>query len=132
MATPFLLLLFKPAEAIQINLILSFVISVVLYTKIKQDVHGGMLKRLLIGSAVGLPVGMFLFLLLDLSTLKLSISLVIISLTIMLLLNFRMKQTKLRDLIVGSMAGLLTTSIGMPGPPVLLYFAGTHTDKAIV
>ncbi len=36
LATPFLLLLFEPAEAIQINLILSLVISLALITKIKK------------------------------------------------------------------------------------------------
>lgn len=132
LATPFLMLLFQPAEAIQINLILSFVISVALFAKIKQDIHIGMLKRLLIGSIVSLPLGMFLFLLFDLSKLKLGMSVVILSLTLMLVLNFRFKQTKRRDFIVGGLSGLLTTSIGMPGPPLLLYFAGTHTQKAMV
>lgn len=132
LATPFLLLLFQPAEAIQMNLLLSFIISVVLYTKIKQDIHLGMLKRLLIGSVIGLPFGMFLFLLLELSKLKLGISLIILSLTIMLIFNVRIKQTKWRDFIVGSLSGLLTTSIGMPGPPLLLYFAGAEAQKALV
>ncbi|TKJ03878.1 sulfite exporter TauE/SafE family protein, partial [Bacillus cereus] len=27
------------------------------------------------------------------------------------------------------LSGLLTTSIGMPGPPLLLYFTGTNTEK---
>ena len=44
LATPFLLLLFKPTEAIQINLILSLFISVALLTKIKEDIDYGILK----------------------------------------------------------------------------------------
>lgn len=132
LATPFLLLLFQPAEAIQINLTLSLVISVALIAKVKQDVHIGILKRFVVGSVVGLPIGMLLFLVLDIPKLKLGISLVILSITVLLVMNFRIKQTERRDFIVGGMSGVLTTSIGMPGPPILLYFAGTNTQKAML
>ncbi|WP_415813813.1 TSUP family transporter [Mesobacillus thioparans] len=53
----------------------------------------------------------------------------ILVLTMMLMLQLRMRQNKTRDLIVGGLSGSLTTSIGMPGPPILLYFSGTHTKK---
>lgn len=40
-----------------------------------------------------------------------------------------MKQSNQGDLIVGGISGALTTNIGMPGPPILLYFSGTDTKK---
>lgn len=61
LATPFLLLLFRPAEAIQINLILSLVISAALIAKIRKDIDYGILKRLVIGSAAGLTLGIVVF-----------------------------------------------------------------------
>ena len=48
----------------------------------------------------------------------------------MLMLKFRIRQSHGRDLAVGGLSGSLTTSIGMPGPPLLLYFSGTDTQKA--
>lgn len=129
LATPFLLLIFKPTEAIQINLILSLIISSALIRKIRKDIDFGILKRILAGSVIGLPIGMIVFLLTDINKLKLGISLIILILTIMLLLKFRMNQNKKRDLLVGGLSGSLTTSIGMPGPPLLLYFSGTDTEK---
>ncbi len=132
LATPFLLLLFQPAEAIQINLILSFVISLALIAKIKQDIDFGVLKRFLFGSVAGLPLGMLVFLVLDVTKLKLGISIIILILTVVLIWKFRISQTKPRDYIVGGLSGILTTSIGMPGPPLLLYFAGTATQKAVL
>ncbi|GGF18545.1 UPF0721 transmembrane protein [Halobacillus andaensis] len=129
LATPFLLLLFEPKEAIQINLILSLVISMVLIRKIYHDVDFGIVKRFAMGSAVGLPLGMFVFLGLDIVRLKLVVSVIILVLTILLILKFRMDQTMGRDLGVGGISGILTTSIGMPGPPLLLYFSGTDTKK---
>jgi len=129
LATPFLLLLFEPMEAIQINLLLSLVISCVLIKKLLKDVDTGILKRFVMGSIIGLPIGMTTFLFIDLNLLKLGISVIILGLTFLLMLRFRMKQNKTRDLVVGGFSGSLTTSIGMPGPPLLLYFSGTDTQK---
>lgn len=129
MATPFLLILFEPREAIQINLILSLVISCVLIQKIKKDTDSGLVKRFIIGSAVGLPIGIVVFLLADIDKLKIGVSLLILSFTVLLILKFRIRQTRIRDLAAGGFSGILTTSIGMPGPPVLLYFSGIDTGK---
>ncbi len=129
LATPFLLILFAPREAIQINLILSFVISSALIVKIRNDVDTGILKRLVLGSLVGLPVGICLFLVVNMTWLKLGISILILVLTVLLILNFRVKQLPKRDRIIGGFSGAFTTSIGMPGPPLLLYFSGTNTTK---
>lgn len=128
-ATPFLLMLFEPSEAIQINLLLSLVISGALFTRILKDMDFSILKRFIAGSVVGMPVGILTFMFIDIRQLKLGISLVILLLTVMLTLKFRVKQNHMHDLIVGGISGSLTTSIGMPGPPLLLYFSGTGTQK---
>lgn len=41
----------------------------------------------------------------------------------------RISRSSRRDLAVGSISGAFTTSIGMPGPPILLYFSGFNTTK---
>ncbi|PFA63372.1 hypothetical protein CN378_19435 [Bacillus sp. AFS015802] len=129
MATPFLLLLYPPKEAIQINLILSLVISLALIVKIRRDIDFSLVKRFVIGSMPGLFLGIVVFTLIDMSLLKVVISLVIILLTILLILKFRIRQSTPRDFLAGGLSGVLTTSIGMPGPPLLLYFSGTGTKK---
>ena len=132
LATPFLLLLFKPVEAIQINLILSLLISSALIMKIRKDINFGILKRFVIGSFAGLPIGIILFLSLDLDGLKLGVSILILLLTVLLIFKFRISQSKKTDLFIGGISGSLTTSIGMPGPPILLYFSGTDTKKEVL
>lgn len=129
LATPFLLLLFSVADAIQINLILSLFISGALIVKIRSDIDSAVLKRLIAGSVAGMPVGIAVFLSADLEKLKLAISLIILLLTLLLIFSFRIEQTKRRDTFFGGLSGSLTTSIGMPGPPLLLYFSGTNTNK---
>ncbi|MBO0991799.1 sulfite exporter TauE/SafE family protein [Bacillus sp. SD088] len=129
LATPFLLLLYSPMEAIQINLILSLIISCALIRKIRKDIDFQIVKRFVIGSIVGLPVGLLIFLFVDIPRLKLGVSVIILLLTLLLVMNLRIARTKPRDFIAGGLSGVLTTSIGMPGPPLLLYFSGTDTEK---
>ncbi|EMI9086600.1 sulfite exporter TauE/SafE family protein [Bacillus sp. WC2507] len=127
MATPFLLMVFLPQEAIQINIILSLIISISLIWKIRMDIDCILLKRLIFGSILGVPFGIFIFI--NINTFKLAISILLLLLTLMLICNFKITSTKSRDFLVGGLSGLLTTSIGMPGPPLLLYFTGTDTKK---
>ncbi|PHB49750.1 sulfite exporter TauE/SafE family protein [Bacillus toyonensis] len=129
MATPFLLMLFLPQEAIQINIILSLIISISLIWKIRMDVDFILLKRFIFGSIVGVPFGILIFISVNINTFKLAISILLLLLTLLLLCNFKVRSTPFRDFIVGGLSGLLTTSIGMPGPPLLLYFTGTDTEK---
>ncbi|GAB2567166.1 sulfite exporter TauE/SafE family protein [Gracilibacillus alcaliphilus] len=129
LATPFLLLIFQPMEAIQINLVLSLVISCALIIKIQKDLDIGILKRFIIGSLPGLLLGIYIFLAIQINSLKLAVSIIILLLTVLLMCKWRLRQSNKRDLIVGGLSGTLTTSIGMPGPPLLLYFSGTDTTK---
>lgn len=129
MATPFLLLLFLPQEAIQINLILSLFISVSLIMKIKKDIDFTQLKRFSVGSIAGVPFGIIIFNSIDATTFKFGVSILLLLLTLLLICKFKVKSSKFRDFVVGGVSGLLTTCIGMPGPPLLLYFTGTDTEK---
>ncbi|WP_342442995.1 sulfite exporter TauE/SafE family protein [Lysinibacillus sp. FSL K6-0057] len=132
MATPFLLLLFSPQEAMQINIILSLVISFSLIWKVRQDIDVALLKKVMIGSVVGAPFGSLLFALVDVTTFKLLIAILLIGLTILLIKNLSIQQTRSRDYGVGFISGIFTTSIGMAGPPLLLYFASTHRNKETI
>lgn len=129
MATPFLLLIFEPREAIQINLILSLAISLTLIPKLKKAIDYGILRRIIAGSVAGLPVGLLIYLGLDIEKLKLAMGVCILLLTILLMLKFRIKQTKGRDYIVGGLSGALTVSMGLAGPPLLIYLTGSETEK---
>ncbi|MFD6441191.1 sulfite exporter TauE/SafE family protein [Peribacillus sp. NPDC060186] len=129
MATPFLLMLFQPQEAIQINIILSLIISISLILKLRNDIDFILLKRFILGSIVGVPMGVLIFVSININALKLGVSIILLILTLLLIGNFKVKPTQFRDFIVCGISGVLTTSIGMPGPPLLLYFTGTDTEK---
>lgn len=132
MATPFLLLLFEPNEAIQINLIASFIISLALMSTLKKDLDTGILKRFIIGSLPGLAIGIFVFLWIDARQLKLVIGILMLVFILLLLVQFRIARSGRKDVVVGGLSGAFTTGIGMPGPPLLIYFAGSATSKEVL
>ncbi len=130
MATPFLLLLFEAHDAIQLNIILSLLISVIMTFKIRKEINKESLVRLIKGSLIGILPGLLLFIFLDVQPLKILVSVLILLSTVLLVAKITVKQTNLKELITGALSGLLTTSLGMPGPPLLIYFSGTNVDKA--
>src|SRR5690606_32792481 len=110
LATPFLLLIFEPKDAIQLNLLISLVISAVLIIQTKKEIDRGILRRFILGSIAGLPIGLFILMIVDVGILKLGISVMILALTLLLMLRLRMAQSKGRDTVVGGCSGLLTSS----------------------
>lgn len=130
MATPFLLLLFEPHDAIQLNIILSLLISVIMTYKIRSELNKETLIRLIKGSLIGIFPGMLLFIFLDVRPLKILVSIIILASTALLVAKINVKQTNTKELITGALSGLLTVSLGMPGPPLLIYFSGAKVDKS--
>lgn len=130
MATPFLLLILEPHDAIQLNIILSLLISLIMTYKIHNKIQKESLIRLIKGSIIGILPGLLLFLFLDVRPLKLLVSILILGSTGLLVAKINIKPTNIKELITGGLSGILTTSLGMPGPPLLIYFASAKIDKA--
>ncbi len=131
-ATPFLLLIYNVHDAIQINLILSITISIYMMSRIKNEIDNLLLIGLIKGSILGVPFGIVTYLFADVRILKITVSIIILFFTALLLLRFKIVQTEKRDMVAGGFSGLFTSSIGMPGPPLLIYFAGIGTEKTTV
>lgn len=132
MAIPFLLLLFEPHDAIQLNIILCFLISLIMIYKIRNEIDKGILIRLIKGSVIGILPGLGIFIFLDVRPLKILTSILILASTSLLIAKINFKQSSRKELIVGAFSGFLTTSIGLPGPPLMIYFAGAKVDKATI
>jgi len=127
--TPFLLLIYPVHTAIQINIILSICLSAFMIFKIRKEVDKALLIRLIKGSIGGLVFGIFIYLFINIYLLKIAVGTLILILTIFLIFNLTLDRTRNKDFITGGISGLLTTSIGVPGPPLLLYFSGAGIDK---
>jgi uncharacterized membrane protein YfcA len=129
LATPFLLLFFPAHTAIQLNILLSIAISVLMIPEINHELDRALLRRMVVGSALGAPLGAMLFVMFDVRVLKLVISVITLALTVLLAFELRFAQTGRRDVAAGALSGAFTTSLGMPGLPLLLYFSGTEVEQ---
>ncbi|MDO7787720.1 sulfite exporter TauE/SafE family protein [Desulforamulus aquiferis] len=159
MATPFLLLVFNSRDCIQMSIFLSLFIALVLTPRIKKDIDYKLLKRLIWGGFVGVPIGLLFFAYVSLSTLKITVSIAILIVTCFLLFrcynSYRTQKMEVPDLeteeqeakteaevfkyqekrnevMVGLSSGVMTTSIGMPGVPLALYFNAKNERKEVV
>jgi uncharacterized protein len=132
LATPLLFLIFEPHQAIQINIIISLLISITLYPELRKSVEKNLLYNLLKGAAIGAPIGIVLIFLLSEEMLKIYAGIVILSLTLAIILSVSVQQKGSRDILTGMSSGALTTSLGMPGPPLLLYFSSTSVSKNVL
>ncbi|SAL87495.1 Sulfite exporter TauE/SafE [Caballeronia arvi] len=132
LAVPLLLLLHSPMTAVQINLILAVILSVVMIPRVKADVDFTLLKRLVVSGAIGVPVGMALILYVQPVQLKLAIALLTLAFLIALLVQVRFQRNDSRDAVCGAIAGAFTSAVGMGGVPLLVYFAGVNLPKAVV
>src|SRR5699024_59375 len=81
LATPFLILMFDVREAIQINLLLSLVISLALCAKNAHDINWEYFRRLGAGSVIGLPVGIGVYRVANMTVLKMDVAILTLVLT---------------------------------------------------
>jgi uncharacterized membrane protein YfcA len=132
LAVPLLLLLHSPLAAVQINLILAIILSIVMIPQVKADVDFALLKRLVLSGAIGVPMGMALIMYVRPAQLKLIIAILTLAFLVALLVKIRFQRNDSRDAVCGAVAGAFTSAVGMGGVPLLVYFAGVDLPKAVV
>ena len=127
LAVPFFLLFAPPSEAIQVAIILSLAISLTVLRKLHQDIDWPLLRRLAIGSLVGLPLGLAAFTYAEPVIVRAVAGAVIASFAAAQAYNhYHQRPPSLvmhpvGDLVAGAAAGAATGLVGMPGPPVVIY-----------
>lgn len=128
-AIPLLIGLFPAHYAISLSIFLSLISCLSTLPKVRKDVDKHLLKRLLAGSLLGLPLGGLLYYAIDVTWLKLVVGFSILAsaASMMIRISFPMGSGKR----VGFASGFLTSSVGMPGPPIILYLITKHADKAV-
>lgn len=129
MSIPFFLLLFEPHMAIQLNIVLSLILCLVMIYRVRNEIDRGLLFRLTKGSIIGLFPGLMLFIFFDAQALSIFVGIIILLSAILLIAKVNLRQSNTKEIIAGVFSGLLTASIGMGGPPLMIYFLGSKTDK---
>jgi len=141
-AVPVFLLILNSADAIQITMIIVLCMSIADWTKLKGQGSRHLLSWLVIGMLLGFPFGIYIFLTFELYFIKIILALIIIIFSVFNLIRlFRKgssgashspKQSRWAVTLTGYFAGLLTTSMAMPGPPVMLYLVHKGFEKNVI
>lgn len=131
LSVPLLLLIYDPRTAVGINIIISFFSLFVLTLRIRREIIRPTVLNLFLGSIFGIPLGAYIFLHFNVQELKLMIGIVTSLCSLMLLKGVTIKNATgiLWERITGSISGFLTGSLGMPGPPIILFLSNQHLPK---
>lgn len=138
-AVPVFLLVLGTTDAIQMVMIVILCMSVLDWVKLRGHAPRPLLARLCVGMLIGFPFGMLVFQNVPLPGLKAIIALVIIVFSIQSLLrilnNKRASvvpddgQNTLATFLTGYVSGVMSTSLAMPGPAVMLYLVHQGFEK---
>jgi len=141
-AVPVFLLILNSSDAIQITMIIVLFMSIVDSMKLKGQGSRQLLLWLVVGMLLGFPFGIYIFLNFELHMIKIMLALIIIIFSGFNLVRlFRKgttavhhapKQHNWATTLAGYFAGVLTTSLAMPGPPVMIYLIHKGFDKTVI
>jgi uncharacterized protein len=141
LATPFYLTIAAPETAVHLVIILATALSAIVLPRLHQAVARGLLVRLLLGSGVGLPLGLLAFRHSDPAAVRIAAGATVLGFAVLLAaLRSRARPAPVLrmsgrcDLAIGAVSGAATALVGMAGPPVLIYLllagAGAQVTRA--
>lgn len=109
----------------------SLVTNVLIFCKSKNYVKLKGIIPLIIFGIIGTPIGTYILLFVNAKIMKLAIGLIICGTAIAMLKNYkiRIKNEKFSYGVIGVLSGLLNGSIGLSGPPVVLFMTNQDTKK---
>ncbi len=124
---PILALTWDVKAAIAAGMLLGLMSNVPLLIQVRSHIQFRSVLILLIGTAVGTPVGLAMLILIDANALKLWVGAVVIVMAVLFAiaphLRFRTESTR-AGLGAGLMGGVLGGSTGINGPPIVFYLMG--------
>ncbi len=136
-AGPILLVLLSDGSAIQVSIALNLLIAVILAPSLRHKLDRMMLKNLVIGIAVGSPLGLLIFLSMDIISLK-----VTAGIGVLLTLSFVVSGNRLRrakpsaapfeQISLGVIAGVMGVCLAMPGPIPAAWMSARAFDKETI
>lgn len=146
MAVPFFLFIMGSLTAIQVTVVINFVISLVLLPRLWKDAPRRLLAHLITGSIAGYPLGLMLYKAADLNSVKLIVG-VLITLFALILIAREFKRGEntpensggsqdfiprpVPEIALGVVSGVMAVALAMPGPVVVLYLLARSAGKQV-
>ena len=125
-AAPLLMYFYDPKLVIPLVVLIAATGNTTQTMILRRDAVHDIVKWLIAGSVLGQPVGFFIYNNVSGTVLKLIVSgLILFSLTLMRLLHLKIEIRPRNTAVCGFIAGITTTTTGMGGPVLILYFSGS-------
>lgn len=138
-AGPVLLYVINNGSAIQVSITLSLVTALVLAPTLIRQMDRAVLKLLLYGTCLGIPVGILVFTRIDIVMLKLlaGIAVAFMALTVAgVFEKFGRRKTAASDSRaawgLGVVSGAMSSSLGMPGPVPAAWMVTRRFPKSVI
>jgi uncharacterized membrane protein YfcA len=135
-AGPLLLIVLNDSAAIQVSVALNLLIAVILAPSLWRIADRKLLRSLLIGLAVGSPIGLVMFLYTDIALLKIFAAVVVLFTLVLLLRGNRADAVsasagvgQVEKVGVGFVAGIMGGVLAMPGPVPAAWMSAKGYDK---
>ncbi len=138
-AGPIVLLVLNDGSAVQMTILLSLLVSVLFVPSLYRKVDKKLLKRLLVGTFLGLPLGVYGFLQVSVDVLKLVAAIAVLVMAALVTgrlgsgtgANGRISH-RWRDVGVGVVSGAMSVSLAMPGPVAAAHMAVLNHTKEVI
>lgn len=120
LAVPLLAFLVDPHEAVASAVLASTLVAIVAGVREREHVQRAIFTRLTLAALVGVPIGLYVFTRVPAEVLLVIIGVITILTTIVLAARVRLHAGRLTDLAAGLSSGVLVTTTGTNGPPLVL------------
>ncbi len=130
LAVPLSSLAIGPKDAVAVAMAAGFVSSGTMAWGLRDRVQVPELRRLLLGAAVGLPVGAVGLALIPEDPLRVGLAVVVLAMVVVLGAGYRRPSTRPGTQVAAGVAsGLLNGSLGTGGPPVIVLLQAADTEQ---
>lgn len=126
-------LVYRVVEIVPVILLLEIIASSYLLPKVFKEVNWLSLRFLLIGVALGTPLGVYVLSTVSDRVMRSIVSLLVMALIPLLWKGFKLKRMPGRNLtlMTGAVSGLINGSAAIGGPPVVLFYFSSPQGVAI-
>ena len=130
---PTLSLVLPPVVVVPVVLILEASASAIMFAKVRLSVDWAGLTWIWLGSAIILPLGIWLLARLPVDVTRTAIAVTVLAAAVLLWRGVRLQSKFGRPglVVTGGLGGLLTGLIGIPGPPVFLYYLAAPVEIVV-
>lgn len=121
LSMPLLTLVIDAKDAVALSTLVGAVSTGALFVRTRHAVRWPLVWPLLAGALAGMPLGLFVLLVVDARTLQLGVAVTVLVFVVVLARGWRFDgQGRAVDLAAGFVSGVLNTSVSTNGPPIVL------------